>query len=148
YYVAATRAEALLVLGRSADAAAELARAAGLSDDLAARATTRRQLRLIAQARDIPETVLAALAPPVVIHFTGHMTAAPGVQGRFPAASEARVASEVATLLDRHGVGFGYGSLASGADILFAEALLARGAELHAVLPFEREEFKAVSVAP
>ena len=36
-------------------------------------------------------------------------------------------------------VGFGYGSLAAGADILFAEALLDRGASLHVVLPFDRE---------
>jgi class 3 adenylate cyclase len=44
-------------------------------------------------------------------------------------------------------VGFGYGSLASGADVIVAEALLARGAELHITLPFERDEFVAVSVA-
>ena len=127
---------------------AELRRAAGLTSDLAARATTRRQLRLVAAARGLPESVLAPLAPPMVIHFTGHMIAAPGAAGRFPAANEGRVAAAMAALLDRHGVGFGYGSLASGADILFAEALLARGAELHVVLPFEREEFKQVSVAP
>lgn len=51
-------------------------------------------------------------------------------------------------MVARHGVGFAYGALASGADILFAEALLARGAELHVVLPFAREEFTEISVAP
>ena len=44
--------------------------------------------------------------------------------------------------------GFAYGSLASGADILWAEALLARGSELHVVLPFARQEFIDSSVAP
>ena len=50
--------------------------------------------------------------------------------------------------LDEVGAGFGYGSLAAGADILFAEELLRRGAELHVTLPFDTEDFKAVSVAP
>jgi hypothetical protein len=36
--------------------------------------------------------------------------------------------------------------LACGADILFAEALTARGAQLHVWLPFSLDEFKAVSV--
>src|SRR5229473_3194181 len=45
-------------------------------------------------------------------------------------------------------IGFAYGSLAAGADILFAEAALARGASLHLVLPFDRREFVGVSVRP
>ena len=45
-------------------------------------------------------------------------------------------------------VGFAYGALSSGADIMWAEALLERGAELHVVLPFAREEFRRVSVEP
>jgi uncharacterized protein YutE (UPF0331/DUF86 family) len=40
----------------------------------------------------------------------------------------------------------GFGSLAAGADILAAEALLERGAELHVVLPFDRDEFVRTSV--
>jgi len=83
----------------------------------------------------------------MVIHFGGHMIAAPGGEGRFPAHAEPRVADAIAHHLRRGGVGFGFGSLACGADILFAEALLAQGAELHVVLPFAVEEFKAVSVA-
>ena len=46
-----------------------------------------------------------------------------------------------------HPAGFAYGSLASGGDILWAEALLARGCEIHVVLPFALEEFIAASVA-
>ena len=148
YYVAVSRAEAYLVLGRAAEARRELAAAAGLTQDLAARATTRRQLKLICAARGIDPGVLSPLAPPAVIHFTGHMIAAKGGGGRFTLDSEARAAKEIVDLLARHGVGFGYGALASGADILFAEALLARGADLHVVLPFDQAEFKAVSVAP
>jgi len=148
FYGTATRAEALLVLGRAAEARAALEVAAGLTEDLAAKATTRRQLRLVADARGIDEAVLAPLAAPTVITYTGHMIAAPDVAGRFPSTSEAQVALDIAASLERHGVGFGYGPLASGSDILFAEALLARNAELHVVLPFDGEEFKQVSVAP
>jgi class 3 adenylate cyclase len=45
-------------------------------------------------------------------------------------------------------IGYAYGSLASGADILWAEAILAFGGELHVVLPFARDEFVAWSVGP
>ena len=39
-----------------------------------------------------------------------------------------------------------YGALAAGADILIAEALLARDAELNVVLPVDPERFRAASV--
>ena len=39
-----------------------------------------------------------------------------------------------------------YGSLACGADMLVAEAILARGGELHVVLPFAEEDFLKTSV--
>lgn len=148
YYREASAAEAALVLGDSAAGQAALARAAAHGADLAARAATRRQLRLVCAARSLAEDVLEPLAPPPVIHYTGHMVAAPGANGRFPPDQEQAVAAAIAAMLARHGVGFGYGALASGADILFAEALLARDAELHVVLPFARDEFIGISVAP
>lgn len=148
YYRAASEAEAALVLGDPVAAREALMRAAGHGGDLAARAATRRQLRLICTERTIPEEVLAPLAPPTVIHYSGHMIAPPGGSGRFPAEQEAGVAAAITAMLTRHSVGFGYGALASGADILFAEALLSRGAELHVVLPFAQEEFTEISVAP
>ena len=55
-----------------------------------------------------------------------------------------RIAAEVGRLR----IGYAYGSLASGGDILWAEALLAAGAELQVVLPFDRGEFVQSSVAP
>lgn len=148
YYRAASAAEAALVLGDTAAAGQALQRAAGIGADLAARAATRRQLRLICAARAIAADVLAPIEPPTVMHYTGHMVAPPGASGRFKAEREPEVAAAIVAALARHGVGFGYGALACGADILFAEALLARGAELHVVLPFAREEFIKVSVAP
>ena len=147
YYRAASEAEAALILRDLPAASDALSRAAAASSDLAARATTRRQLRLICAAHGIDEAVLDALAPPTVMCYAGHIIAAPGATGRFPAEQEEHVAKAIAELLERQKVGFGYGALAAGADILFAEALLARGAELHVVLPFTREEFVDVSVA-
>ena len=45
-------------------------------------------------------------------------------------------------------MGFAYGSLAAGSDILIAEQLLARGVELHVVLPVTEADFRAHSVEP
>ena len=149
YYRLATQAEALLLLGRDAavaDALAAARRTAG--GDLSAVAATRRQLRLVCGLTGAPTSVLEPLRAPAVIHYSGHIIAAPGATGRFAAAREATVAQTIAAQLDAAEVGFGFGALAAGADILFAEALLARGAELHVVLPFERGEFVATSVAP
>jgi class 3 adenylate cyclase len=147
YYRAASEAEAALVLQDIARAQEALARAALAPGDYAARAATRRQLRLVCDAVGISDEVLAPLTPPTVIHFTGHMISASG-KGRFPAEQELAVSAAIVAMLEQRRVGFAYGSLASGADILFAEALLARGAELHVVLPFAREEFIEISVAP
>src|SRR5439155_11818285 len=41
-----------------------------------------------------------------------------------------------------------FGSLASGADIVIAEALLKRGADLELVFPFRLDEFRDISVRP
>ncbi|MCW1429199.1 adenylate/guanylate cyclase domain-containing protein [Novosphingobium sp. JCM 18896] len=76
--------------------------------------------------------------PPVVV-YCGHM---------FNAGSdeEAALAVRIAEALDRLGARVGFGPLACGADILVAEALLARGGELNVVLPFAEEDFVAESV--
>ncbi len=148
YWLAATEAEALLLLGDPIAARAELERAEQEAPgDYASRASTRSQLRLICDHAGIDTAVLAPLHTPRVIHFAGHRVARIGTPGRFPATAEAAVRVDVDRYLEDRDVGFGYGSLASGADIIVAEALLARGAELHVTLPFEQDEFVAVSVA-
>lgn len=71
--------------------------------------------------------------------FCGHM---------FNAGSDAEVelAERVRAKLDELDIAIGFGPLACGADIVIAEALLSRGAELNVVLPFAEEDFIAVSV--
>lgn len=149
YWQAATAAEASLVLGRLGAAEAALARASEANpDDLAARASTVRQLRMVCRLNGIDPGVLDALGNPPIVHFCGHRISAPGIAGRFRADEESRVVSEVRGLVEALAPLAGYGSLASGADTIVAEALLDAGAELHLWLPFGRDEFVASSVAP
>ncbi len=148
YWTAATLAEAALLLRDPQAAAVALAKADRTSiGSFAARATTRGQLELICAENELDAGLLEVLANPRVIHYAGHRMAPPGAPGRFTADEERRVGDEIRSCLDTLGVGFGYGSAASGADLLFAEALLDRDAELHVLLPFERDQFIETSVA-
>jgi hypothetical protein len=144
YYRHATLAESALVRDDTVAAAHHLAAAAAVRPaDHGAIAATRRQLRLLCGAVGCDASVLEALPTPGVVHFCGHR---PG--RRFAQGLETVVHERIRAVLDRAGATSGYGALASGADILFAEALLQRDAELHVVLPFDVGEFVRVSVRP
>lgn len=143
YYLAATRAEALLLLGEEDRAERALAEAAGHDPDgWDDRAVTLAQLRAIAaaQGRELPW--LERYAPPQSLHFAGHMGLAS--QGN----SERQLTPQLAALFAELRPGFAWGALAAGADIVVAEHLLARGCAIHAVLPCPPEPFEAQSVAP
>jgi hypothetical protein len=149
YYSAATEGEAYLLCGEERAARGALERAARRHrGDYGALATTRRQLRTVCRLVDIDPQLLGVLAGPAVVHFCGHRIGAERGQGSFPPEAEKAVAARIAEHVDRHDARYAYGSLASGADILWAEALLAAGSELHVVLPFAHDEFVEVSVAP
>ncbi len=149
YYAAATEAEAHLILGEEQAASEALQRAAAThGGDHGALATTRRQLRIICGITGVDPEILRPLSGPTVVHFCGHRIAAIDEVGRFPAGDEEAVAKKISVEVGRHPAGYAYGSLASGGDILWAEALLSRGCELHVVLPFALEEFVRCSVAP
>jgi hypothetical protein len=149
YWREATEAEALLIQGDIDGARQALSRAASKAgDDRAAIAVTRRQLRLVCEASSIDESVLDDLQPPTVLHYCGHRIDPAGVSGRFPRDLEASVARDIRSYLAQRRVGFAYGSLASGADILIAEALLDNGVSLQVVLPFDTDEFERSSVMP
>ena len=146
YYAAVTRAEALLILGRTEELEDVLrGPAVAASRDHGARSTTCRQLAMVAAHLGLDEAarevLLAPLQPPRVAHFSGHMFAS-------DEAAEARLRDEIDQILETENIGFVYGALACGADLLVAEAALDRGAELHVVLPFEEEDFHAQSVQP
>jgi len=148
YYAAATEGEAHLLLGDVAAARDALERAAAShGGDHGALATTRRQLRLVCGLAGIDSELVGILAGPGVVHYCGHRISAVGSPGRFPATAEADLAGRIEAEIARQRPGYGYGALASGADILWAEALLRHEVELHVVLPFARDEFVESSVA-
>jgi len=78
-------------------------------------------------------------SPPPVIVYTGLMFEEDG-------AEEPALAGRIAATLDELDAREAYGPLACGADILIAEAMLARGGRLDVVLPFAEDDFIAVSV--
>lgn len=148
YWTAATQAEALLLLGDSAAAGVALRDASALAGDLASRASTRRQLALVVDLLELDPSVIDALLVPIVVHYCGHLPAgSPLESGRLHGDDELRVAREIRTFIARCGSVIGHGSLAAGADILVAEAILESGGELHVVLPFPAAEFLETSVA-
>lgn len=149
YWLEATAAEAALIVGDLDEVGRRLGVAAEIAgEDYAAMAVTRRQLRLICEATGTEPDVLDALAPPLVLHYGGHLINERNGPGRFPPNLEGEVEHEIRAFVAAHHVGFAYGSLASGADILAAEALLDGGIQLEIVLPFDTDEFEQVSVAP
>ena len=139
YYLGATRAEALLLLGRVDEARAALEAACGLAPEAwEDHASTLRQFSLILEALDEDAGWLGALRPPRSLHFAGHM----GVD------DDAALRARIDALLAEERVGFAWGALAGGADVIVAEAVLARDAELHLVLPAPPAVFRADSAAP
>ncbi|MDP3907704.1 tetratricopeptide repeat-containing protein [Novosphingobium sp.] len=143
YYLAATRAEALLLLDDQTGAQAALEAAVRHDPDgWEDRAVTLAQLRAILQTRHAPLDWLTRFNPPASLHFAGHM----GVQA--DGTSEAAIGAAVDALLAQHRIGFAWGALAAGADIVIAEHLLRAGTEVHVVLPCPLAQFAAQSVAP
>lgn len=141
YWPLATRAEALLILGKTAQAEQALRSASTFADaTVMARATTFRQLSVLARALGAA-IALDAVRPPRAAHFCGHMFL-PDVR------AEARISKAVEDAITAEGIGWAFGALASGADIIIAEACLRLGVELHVVQPFDEADFLAASVAP
>ncbi len=141
YYQAATAAEAHLLLEDVAASVAALSVAIGCdAKNYSAHASTLRQLELIADEMALDISALDPLRPPKVAHFAGHIFAVDDVPTNYSGA--------IFEALKAEQVGFGYGALAAGADIIFAECLLAMGAELHVVFPLNKESFIKNSVEP
>ena len=146
YYDAATRAEASLLLWRFKDAAEAARLAITLPNcTVGNRATTVRQFGVIADRLKVPpaarRAVLNPLRAPAAFHYAGHIF--------LPnPAEEARLSAGIEAMLDARDAGYAYGSIAAGADILVAEAVLRRGGELNIVLPCIKEDFFAQSITP
>jgi hypothetical protein len=123
YWRAATEAEALLLLGRDGEAReaidCAIAAAPQAWED---HASTLRQFIEIEHALGATYGWLDQLRPKRSIRYAADKSP--------------------------DGVGFGFGSLGAGAELEAAEALLARGAQLHVILPSDSENFAAQFVDP
>ena len=127
------------------------------------------QLRVLQAIGFAPERVAAGIAtferaldrlqkpadswkPEKVFLFSGHMIDAPGrKQPRFPADKEPVAAAAIAQALDDLGASAADLALtqgASGGDILFAEAAIARGLRVQFLFPLPEPDFIAESVLP
>jgi len=151
YFIEATRAEAALLLGHQFQAQRSL-KIAIQHDPLnyAAHVTTLKQLDMILEKRGESRDWLTAFRPPKPIHFTGHLfkIGNKANNGEFENLDYTQLRIDISDALQQQNIGFGYGALAAGADIVFAETLLEEGGAFHAVLPVEPELFIKHSVAP
>ncbi len=148
YWPLATLAEALLIVGREADAKQVLAKASvARGADDGAKASTILQFRRLATVLDADiEALVSALKPRSVAVFSGHLFRGNDLDEDAQRAIEADIRASAEPLLSEHNVGIVYGALASGTDIILAETALASGAELDVVLPFSTERFVETSV--
>jgi len=149
YWVLATAIEANLIVGDLAAARALVApaiQASGLN--YADLSTTGRQLERIIGAKGLQFDTLGGFVPPTIIHYVGHLISVPGRPGRFPAEEEDQIADKIGQVLDGMRIGGAYGSLAAGSDLLFVEALQARGIAVNIILPFDKHDMIEQSVRP
>ncbi|APE28060.1 hypothetical protein BMF35_a1231 [Aurantiacibacter gangjinensis] len=138
YWRHATYAEALLLLRKSSEARQALTGAVALAPKAwEDRAVTISQFALISDALGLQTDWLSDFQPPQCLHYTGIMSVALDDEELRPAITQT---------LDQHSIGFAYGALAAGSDIMVAECLLERGGALHVILPCPRALFREHSV--
>lgn len=144
YWTLASDMEACLLLGDGGAMEQVLTRLRSVNGvRFADRASTIRQFRRLAGCAAIDaalvDPVIEALRPPPVLVYCGHMF-------REGCSSEADLALRIDAMLEDLGACIAFGPLACGADILIAEAVLARGGELNIILPFQEADFLNQSV--
>lgn len=149
YYYHATRAECLFVLGEESQAAEALKLA--LDSDpgnYGARASTIKQFKMLEQGR-LPACA-APLVVPRCIHYTGHLfrVGSPGRERSLTEDETSKLGRDITRLVEGEPISAAFGALAAGVDILFAEALIKHGTDLHLVLPVPVDDFRRLSVKP
>jgi len=155
-WLSATMGEANMLLGHTEEstkwykAAVDMAVAQGRLGDLA---SLRNNYHLLMDTVKGAEALFLDEYLGSVIVFSGHMVDSPeriekGYPHRFPNSEPLIVAvkSAIVKQLETLNAKVGYCSLGCGGDILFAEAMIERQAELHIVLPFAQHDFFRTSV--
>ena len=146
YWPLVTRAEALVLCGEYA-AAKDAALAATVQTDVSNgnRSSTVKQFQRLLPMAGIDlksiEPILTILRPAPVMHYCGHVFRDDGI-------IEREIIDDVKSAIDELGIEIAYGALAAGSDIVIAEYLIARGAELNVVLPLPTQDFIDASIAP
>jgi len=152
YFSLATRAEGWLLLGDTHQAQAAFRQALDFDPlNYTAHASTLKQFRLIEASKDEDWPWLLEFVPPKAMHFAGHIFGRDGEKQDIPTLSKAvekQLYNDISDHIQEHDIGFAYGALAAGVDILIAEALLEEGGQLHVVLPVSKTKFIDMSVAP
>ena len=151
YWLAATAAEAALLLNQLDEAEHWYSEANRLGqNDFGHLSATWRNARIILKLMpsDTSVRIRAALRVPYVAVFTGHRVDEPGgVRKRFPAELAPEIKRAIKHRLIQSNACIGYSSAASGADILFLEAMQSLGGRTHIILPCGEEQFITESVA-
>jgi class 3 adenylate cyclase/tetratricopeptide (TPR) repeat protein len=147
YWKNATIAETLVILG-DLEGAKQAYRAAAASGNLHALSSTRKQARVLSRHLQGRVDFFDECFPiPKLVIFSGHMIDAPDRrEPRFPLEKEDAIRALLEKQLEAMNAGIGFASAACGSDILFLEAMLARGGTIHIVLPWPGDEFVKTSV--
>lgn len=144
YWRDATQAEALLLLGKQAEASDALRQ--GVTKQPQAwedHAATLRQFGLILSHQGRNTDWLDSYRPPISVHFSG-------LSGLL--FENSGIDESIRHFITSENPGFAYGALAAGADLIFAKAFLEHRdtispcAELHAILPLPIDQFRETSV--
>lgn len=142
YFIEATRAEAFLLQGRYGECKKTLKRAIDFDPlNYFAHASTLKQFKMILDFQGLETEWLKGFTSPKPIHYAGHIWSSANFD-------EIALKEKIADLIQTHDVGFAYGALAAGADILIAEALIDEGVELNVILPATVEAFIENSILP
>jgi hypothetical protein len=147
YWELASAGECLLALGELVRSEQAFSRAGSSADrNPGAMSTTRRQIKTLCSHLALSaaqrEKLLAPLRSPGVAVYLGDSAPISG------GSVEQGLRRQIDAALAANNIGIGYGSLAGEAEIIFAEALLDRGAELQVILPFDEQDFIVQSVQP
>lgn len=145
YWRRTTFAECKLLEGDAIAAGALFETAAGAEDATPGkRATTRKQLRRLAPGLGIDQFWIDRAAPQAdVLFFSGPLAHTPD-ESALPLED---IRHALDKLLSTRQIGWAYGALASGADIVIAERLLEEGVSLSVYLPLAPAAFINASVA-
>ena len=152
YWLPATLGEAHIILGDLKEAASWYGKAihhANAKGNVGDIASMRRNVLLLKEKLEVSEEILELFNLGSVVVFSGHMVDHPTREvPRFPPDPELeqKVSLAIKEEIEQLNANVGYCSAACGSDILFAEAMLERDAELHIVLPFHRKDFYTASV--